>query len=96
MFAITQFFVDFQQAQERPVFYSSSLFPIYKYNPELGHIEAHYGPATAWITGLFLLLVWAFCSTFALTPVWFGVVLSIGIQLLIMMSAIYMMSITRN
>lgn len=76
------------------MFYSPSLFPIYKYNDEIGDVEPHYGPAISWIFGLILILVWGYLTNVSVTPQWFGAAVTIAIQLLIMLSLIYLRSLT--
>jgi uncharacterized membrane protein len=59
-------------------------------------IEEHYSPTIGWISGLFLMLLWAFLSTYGITPSWFGPVFSIGIQLLIIISVVHLISLTKS
>jgi len=61
------------------MYYSSTIFPIYKYNPKVNAIEHHYGPTTALLIGLILLVFWGWFSNYSLRPEWFGTVISIGI-----------------
>ena len=93
-YSLFQFTRDFREIENRPVFYSPSLFPIYKYNDEIADLEPHYGPAVAWIMGLLLLLVWGYFTNVNVTPQWFGAAVTIAIQLLIMLSMIYLRSLT--
>jgi len=94
-YALMQFAIDIVQISSRPVFYSSGLFPIYKYNPVKKDIEAHYTPTVAYCLGLVTLIVWTFFSAFSLTPTWFGVIMSVGIQELLLISVLYLTSLTR-
>ena len=93
-YSLFQFTRDFREIEHRPVFYSPSLFPIYKYNDEINDLEPHYGPAVAWIMGLILLLSWGYFNNVSVTPQWFGAAVTIAIQLLIMLSTIYLRSLT--
>ena len=95
-YAILHFAIDLSEAEKRPVFYGSSLFPIYKYNPVSMDIEQHYGPTLGWAIGCILCMLWAFMSTYGLTPEWFGAVISIGVQLLIILSCIHFVSVTKQ
>lgn len=95
-YALLQFGIDLLTMESRPVFYSDSLFPIYKYNPKLLNVEEHYSPTIAWAMGLALALLWGFCSTFAVVPSWFGVVFTIGMQLLLGLSVLYLTSLTKS
>lgn len=78
-YALIQFAIDFNSSMTRPVFFSASLFPIYKYDPKINNVREHYGPTVSWIAGSFLILMWSLCSSFAIEPVWFGVIFCIGI-----------------
>lgn len=88
--------IDFSQSTTRPIFFSASLFPIYKYDPKISNVREHYAPTVAWIIGLFVALIWAFCSSYVVIPAWFGVIVCIGVELLMLISGIYMISITRE
>ena len=79
-----------------PVYFSSSIFPIYKFNSLTNKVEEHYGPTIAWMSGFALAGVWAFLTTGSIMPEWFGVVLSIGIKLFILLSCIYLTQITKH
>jgi hypothetical protein len=76
------------------VFYSGSLFPVYKFNPKINNVEAHYSPLISWIIGLVLMMMFGLYTNYAVAPVWFGAILTIGIELIILMSAIYLRSLT--
>mmetsp|Transcript_25040 Transcript_25040/g.38852 ORF Transcript_25040/g.38852 Transcript_25040/m.38852 type:complete len:148 (+) Transcript_25040:3305-3748(+) len=93
-YAVFQFVRDFIETERRPVFYSSTIFPIYKLNPQTNHIEPHYDPTVAWIIGLILLIGWGFFTNLHISPVWFGAVLVMCVELLILLSLIYLRSIT--
>jgi len=93
-YALFQFTRDFKEIEQRPIFYSTSLFPIYKYDPTINDVVQHYDPAIAWIAGLVMLIMWGFFTNAHITPFWAGAVLSIGIQLLLVLSIISMRSLT--
>ena len=78
-YAIFQFTMDYRNFVQKPIYYSPTLFPIYKYNPKINDVEDHYEPAIAWIAGLVLLVFWGFFSNYQLSPTWFGVVVTVGI-----------------
>lgn len=48
----------------------------------------------AWITGLILIFIYGFYTNYSIVPVWFGAIITIGIQLLVLMSVIYLRSLT--
>jgi len=78
-YAMLQFGHDLSQFNERPLYFSPTLFPIYKYNPKINDVEDHYKPTTVWICGLVLLVFWGFFTNYALGPEWLGAVISIGV-----------------
>lgn len=78
--SLFMYFKDFRQIQLRPLYFSSAIFPIYKYNPNIQNVEEHYYPTVMWILGLGVIFAWTIYSTFSLTPSWFGVTLSILIE----------------
>ena len=61
------------------MYFSPTLFPIYKYNPKVNDVEDHYEPTIALICGLVLLVFWAFFTNYQLDPEWLGTVVAIGI-----------------
>jgi hypothetical protein len=93
-YAIFQFFRDFMEIEQRPVFYSPQLFPIYKYNPSKYMIEEHYAPTASWALGIVILLIWAFYVNFHIFPSWAGCVISIGVEQLAILGVIYLRSVT--
>ena len=40
-YAAFHFVKDFREIAQKPVFYSGSLFPVYKFNPKINDVEAH-------------------------------------------------------
>lgn len=95
-YALLQFAHDFDQLNMRPLYFSPTLFPIYKYNPKTNDVEDHYKPTVAWTAGLVLLVFWAFFTNYALGPEWLGAVISIGVQLLVLMTIISTRAITAD
>ena len=96
IYSLLMFIVDIVQIESRPVFFSNGLFPIYKYNPVKQDIEDHYTPTIAFGLGIITLMIWSFFTAFSLTPSWFGVVISVGVQELTMISIMYLVSLTRS
>jgi len=93
-YAVFHFAKDFLEIAQKPVFYSGSLFPVYKFNPNINNVEAHYSPLMSWVVGLGLMMVFGFYTNYSLAPEWFGAILTIGIELLVLMSVIYLRSLT--
>jgi hypothetical protein len=89
MYSIMQFGIDLVLMDSNPVYFSSSIFPIYKFNSLTNKVEEHYGPTLSWISGFALAAVWTFLTAGSVNPEWFGVVLSIGIKLFILLSCVY-------
>jgi hypothetical protein len=76
------------------VFYSGALFPIYKFNPKNNHVKEHDDPLITWLAGLSLLTLWGFYMNTSISPSWFGAVVTIFIELIILMSAMYLRTLT--
>lgn len=93
-YAVFHFAKDFIELDQKPVFYSGSLFPVYKFNPKINNVEAHYSPLMSWAIGLILIFIWGFYTNYSIAPAWFGAVMTIGIELLVLMSVIYLRSLT--
>jgi hypothetical protein len=65
-YAVFHFAKDFIEIAQRPVFYSGSLFPVYKFNPKINNVEAHYSPLMSWIIGLTLMVLYGFYTNYSL------------------------------
>ena len=61
-YAFSHFLRDFYQMDSRPVYFSNSLFPIYKFNEKTKDIDTHHRPITSWIIGLIIIMLWAFLT----------------------------------
>jgi len=87
-YAIFHTIVDMMEIEKRPIWYSTSLFPIYKFNPDNNGLEDHYAPTVALFSGLFVLLIWGFLTNIMVSPSWLGVAITIGIELVVMVATI--------
>jgi hypothetical protein len=63
-YALFQFGIDLYQSIQRPMYYSSTLFPILKYSQIDKDVLDHYEPTMAWIAGLVLMSLWAFLTNY--------------------------------
>jgi len=93
-YASFHFFNDSRQADRKPVFYSGALFPIYKFNPKTNCVNDHSDPLISWLVGLSLLTFWGFYMNASVSPAWFGAVVTICIELVILMSSMYLRTLT--
>lgn len=89
MYAISNYFLDFTMREQRPVYFSATLFPVYQYNQKLGDVELHTEPTVVFILGLILMFFWAFISNTQLHPQFWGPIFTIGIELLILIYYMY-------
>ena len=87
-YAIFHTIVDIMEIEKRPIWYSTSLFPIYKFNPDKNDLEDHYAPTVALFCGLFMLLLWGFLTNIMVSPSWLGATITIGIELFMMVAII--------
>lgn len=53
---------DVKGIEDEPVYYSMTLFPIFKYDASAGSVVEHYEPTAAWMAGIALLSFWAFLT----------------------------------
>lgn len=82
-YAIFFLVIDLNESIEKPVYYSLTLFPIYKYDPKNHDVVEHYKVTSVWLASLVLLSVWAFLTAHQMRPHWLGVVvLSLILDLL--------------
>lgn len=93
-YALFHFVKDSTESLHKPVFYAGALFPAYKFVPGKNSVAPHHSPLMAWCIGLVLMLVWGFYMNTSITPKWFGAVVTIGIELVVLMSAMYLRSLT--
>jgi len=61
-YSLFHFARDFSELEQKPLYFSATMFPIYKYNPISNEIQEHYGPTLFWVFGLAVLLLWAILS----------------------------------
>lgn len=71
-FAIFHFWVDSTEIDDRPVYYSMTLFPIFKYDPKKNDLEDHYVPSAVWTAGIIILFGWTFLTAHQMRPEWIG------------------------
>jgi hypothetical protein len=93
-YAAFHFLKDSGESARKPVYYSGALFPIYKFDPKTHHVKEHSGPLISWLIGLSLLTFWGFYMNASVTPAWFGAVVTICIELVILMSTMYLRTLT--
>jgi hypothetical protein len=48
----------------------------------------------SWGIGLILIFIWSFYTNYSIAPAWFGAVMTIAIELLVLLSIIYLRSLT--
>ena len=87
-YAIANFVRDFNQMQTRPVFFSNSLFPIYKFNERTREIDSHHKPVAAWIIGLNLIMIWGLLTNTQVNPKWFGAFITIVIEAIMVLTLV--------
>jgi len=57
-YAISQFVIDFSERETKPIYVSTNMFPVYKFNPKINDVEDHYDPAISFILGLVIAAFW--------------------------------------
>lgn len=61
-YAIFHLVIDLEESIEKPVYYSLTLFPIYKYDPKAHDVVEHFKMTSVWLASLVLLAIWAFLT----------------------------------
>lgn len=95
-FAVFHFIKDSNESTNKPVYYAGALFPVYKFNPRKNDVNVHYEPLACWLIGLSFLTLWGFYMNTSIEPQWMGAIVTIGIELVILMSAMYLRSLTMD
>ena len=88
------FIKDSIETTYKPVYYAGALFPVYKFMPKKNDVKSHHAPLITWCIGLGMMLLWGFYMNTSINPKWFGAVVTIFIELVILMSAMYLRSLT--
>jgi hypothetical protein len=57
-------------------------------------VKEHSTPLAAWLIGLSLLTLWGFYMNTSVSPPWFGAIITIFIELVILLSAMYLRTLT--
>jgi hypothetical protein len=92
-YAVFHFIFDVYDEDQKPIYYSLSLFPIYKYEPEKGAI-LHYRPTSAFIAGVILITFWSFLCAHQIRPNWVGPLFMSFIYDLVFLAALFAKSQT--
>jgi hypothetical protein len=93
-FGVFHFAVDFNQRDERPVHYSLTIFPIFKFDPKRNDVVEHYVPMAAWIFGIVLVTLWTLLTNNQLKPTWFGPLVLLLLQDMVLLSILYTQQLT--
>ena len=67
-YAVSSYFIDFYQGDEQPVYFSTSLFPVYQFNPKLNDVRPHGASTGAFLVAFALMFFWAFVSNTQFRP----------------------------
>jgi len=87
-------FLDINGLEDRPVFFSPWIFPVYKFDPKKENIERRNSPSISLLTGCLVLIIWGILSSNWLEPLYLGVSLCILLVLLMVTLALYLISIS--
>ena len=78
----------------KPIYCSRFIFPIYKFDVIKKDFVPHNAPTILWFFGLLILLLLSFFISFVIETIWEGAFLSILIESLILLSAMFFSSTT--
>lgn len=95
-YAIFNIILNFHQKDYRPIYFSSSLFPIYKLDPNTNNVVEHNAPIMMWIMGLIILMFWGFLTIIAVRPTWLGVVITIVVEMIALQSVVFLRYLQNN
>ena len=61
-YALSNYFIDFVETDKRPIYFSATIFPVFKYDNLNGDVDKNYEPSTALLLGITLMFIWALIS----------------------------------
>jgi hypothetical protein len=87
-YAIFHFIFDVYDEDTKPIYYSLSLFPIYKYLPDTGAV-LHYKPTSSFMSGVVIITFWSFITAHQLRPMWVGPLFMSFIYDLVLLASLF-------
>lgn len=96
VYAFAEIFSDYSKRETHPIFYSPWIFPVYIYNPKKNDIERHSLPAIAMLVGFITMIGWSVLCSIWVYPHHVGVSLSILFEIFMMMSIMFIVSISTH
>lgn len=94
LYAASELGTDILNFSKRPVFFSPWIFPVYIYNPKKNDVESHNLPSIALLIGFLILMLWSLLASVWITPVGFGVSICAGLEILLIIVTLYLITLT--
>ena len=94
IYAVSNIYSDIKHSNTKPIFFSPWIFPVYVFDPKRNDVKLHNTPAIALIMSLMILICWSATCTVWVTPSYIGVALGIAFELMLLVSFLFMISVT--
>jgi hypothetical protein len=91
---LAMFLADQQDFEESPIYYSPWLVPVYKYDTQLNDVVSHLVPVGVLLGFISLLLLWSLVATAELRPIWIGISITCGAEVIFVVIAIFLVNAT--
>jgi hypothetical protein len=95
VYAFAELFSSIKKIETNPIFFSPWIFPVYVYNPKKNDVVKNNGPAIAMLIGYVIMIAWSVLCSVWIEPYYVGVSLSILFELLLIISVLYLVSISQ-
>lgn len=92
--ALNKFRKNIANIDRKPIFFSPWIFPIYRFSCKKNDVILYNGPTIVLLSSLLLVLVWAILAAAFLKPYWIGICISILIEITLVVTALYLISIS--
>mmetsp|Transcript_30109 Transcript_30109/g.29368 ORF Transcript_30109/g.29368 Transcript_30109/m.29368 type:complete len:438 (+) Transcript_30109:3-1316(+) len=94
LYGVVEIYTDVRQIDQKPVFYSSMIFPVYKFEPKKNDIDPRNAPAISLIMSIVIMIIWSGFCTVWVAPLYIGVSIGILFELLFIVVVLYLVTIT--
>lgn len=94
LYSISKFRKNIANMDRKPLFFSPWIFPIYRYSTKRNDVVLYNKPTVILLTSLLLILIWSVLAAAFLQPYWIGICISILLEIIIVVTALYLISIS--
>mmetsp|Transcript_3192 Transcript_3192/g.2146 ORF Transcript_3192/g.2146 Transcript_3192/m.2146 type:complete len:473 (-) Transcript_3192:2031-3449(-) len=96
LYGAMELYTDIKMIDNKPLFYSSMVFPVYKFEPKKNDIDPRNAPAVSVLISVIIMMLWSGSCTVWVAPYYIGVSVGILFELILIVIVLYLITITQN